>query len=133
LIVRFYEVTSGQILIDGLDTAQLPPEVVRDRVAYVEPDSPVLPGTIRDNLMLIAPQATDAGCWDMLDALELGTRSESRQLGWTRQSANWAQRCRAESVSGSPSDAHCSHGPGSSSSTSRRRISTAGPRRSSAR
>lgn len=81
LIVRFYEVTSGQILIDGVDTAQLPPEVVRDRVAYVEQDSPVLPGTIRDNLMLIAPQATDADCWDMLDALELGAKVRESTAG----------------------------------------------------
>ncbi|MFI7450076.1 ABC transporter ATP-binding protein [Nonomuraea sp. NPDC049714] len=81
LIVRFYEVTSGQILIDGMDTAQLPHEVVRDRVAYVEQDSPVLPGTIRDNLMLIAPQATDADCWDMLDALELGAKVRESTAG----------------------------------------------------
>ncbi|TQS30794.1 ABC transporter ATP-binding protein [Microbispora sp. KK1-11] len=74
LIVRFYDATSGQILIDGVDIAGLPHELVRDRVAYVEQDSPVLPGTIRENLTLIAPKATDADCWDVLDALELGER-----------------------------------------------------------
>ncbi|MEV8636242.1 ABC transporter ATP-binding protein [Streptosporangium sp. NPDC051023] len=81
LIVRFYDVTSGQILIDGVDTADLPHELVRDRVAYVEQDSPVLPGTIRDNLTLIAPEATDADCWSMLDALELGGKIRDSAAG----------------------------------------------------
>jgi ATP-binding cassette subfamily B protein len=81
LLVRFYDVASGQVLIDGVDTASLPHKLVRDGIAYVEQDSPVLPGTIRENLTLIAPEATDADCWKVLDDLELGDMIRASATG----------------------------------------------------
>lgn len=71
LLVRFYEPTGGRVLIDGRDIASMPADHARRNVAYVEQDAPALPGTIRDNLALIAPDATDEQCWDVLRALDL--------------------------------------------------------------
>ncbi|AZZ55690.1 ABC transporter ATP-binding protein [Rathayibacter iranicus] len=78
LIVRFYEPTSGRILIDGVDTST----VSRAGLAYVEQDSPVLPGTVREYLVMLAPDATDDECWTALEAMRLDdtVRALPRQL-----------------------------------------------------
>ncbi|GAA1486473.1 ABC transporter ATP-binding protein [Brachybacterium fresconis] len=81
LLVRFYEPSSGSVVLDGRDISQLSPERARERVAYVEQDAPVLPGTIRDNLKLISPDASDDACWDVLDALELRELVEAHRDG----------------------------------------------------
>ena len=58
LLQRFYEPTAGTIRIGGQDIAALPRAEVRRRIAYVEQDSPVMAGTLRDNLLYAAPSAT---------------------------------------------------------------------------
>ncbi|WKX68965.1 ABC transporter ATP-binding protein [Streptomyces sp. XD-27] len=68
LLQRFYEPESGRILLDGVDIATLPRAEVRRRIAYVEQDSPVLAGTIEDNLRYAATDATDE---DIAEALRL--------------------------------------------------------------
>ncbi len=59
LIERFYEVTSGRILVDGRDVRDWPVNGLRAAIGYVEQDSPVLAGTLRENLVFAAPGATD--------------------------------------------------------------------------
>ncbi|WP_329544013.1 ABC transporter ATP-binding protein/permease [Streptomyces sp. NBC_01356] len=58
LLQRFYEPTAGTIRIGGQDISTLPRGEVRRRIAYVEQDSPVMSGTIRENLLYAAPSAT---------------------------------------------------------------------------
>ncbi|MFY7069753.1 ABC transporter ATP-binding protein [Nocardiopsis changdeensis] len=60
LIERFYDATSGRVLLDGTDVRDLPLRDLRARIGYVEQDAPVLEGTLRENLALAAPDATDA-------------------------------------------------------------------------
>lgn len=59
LLVRFYEADSGSVEVDGTDVRRLPLNDLRGRVAYVEQESPVLAGTIRQNLRYAAPEATE--------------------------------------------------------------------------
>jgi ABC-type multidrug transport system fused ATPase/permease subunit len=59
LIERFYEVTSGQILLDGKDIRDWPLPDLRSAIGYVEQETPVLAGTLRENLVFAAPDATD--------------------------------------------------------------------------
>jgi ABC-type multidrug transport system fused ATPase/permease subunit len=59
LIERFYEVTAGRLLVDGVDVRDLPRDALRRRLGYVEQEAPVLAGTLRDNLLLTAPGASD--------------------------------------------------------------------------
>ncbi|GIM95264.1 ABC transporter [Paractinoplanes toevensis] len=59
LIERFYEVSGGRILVDGIDVREMPRSALRARLGYVEQEAPVLAGTLRDNLLLTAPAATD--------------------------------------------------------------------------
>ncbi|MFE9888587.1 ABC transporter ATP-binding protein [Streptomyces scopuliridis] len=59
LIERFYEATGGRVLIDGRDVRDWPLPELRAMIGYVEQDAPVLAGTLRENLVFAAPDATD--------------------------------------------------------------------------
>ncbi|MET9339594.1 ABC transporter ATP-binding protein [Nonomuraea sp. NPDC003804] len=59
LLLRFLEPQEGQILLDGVPYTGLTHEQVRERLAYVEQDTPIVPGTIRDNLFFSHPDATE--------------------------------------------------------------------------
>ncbi|QEO08684.1 ABC transporter ATP-binding protein [Protaetiibacter larvae] len=72
LIERFYDPTGGVVRIDGVDVRALPREELRGRIGYVEQDAPVLAGSIRDNLTLGTPDASDAQCTEVLRAVNLG-------------------------------------------------------------
>jgi ABC-type multidrug transport system fused ATPase/permease subunit len=58
LILRFLEPQSGSIELDGRAYGTWSHSEVRDRLAYVEQETPVVPGTIRDNVLLGRPDAT---------------------------------------------------------------------------
>ncbi|MFF5213013.1 ABC transporter ATP-binding protein [Streptosporangium sp. NPDC000396] len=59
LIERFYEPDAGSILLDGRDLRTWDIPELRSAIGYVEQDAPVLSGSLRDNLLLGAPEATD--------------------------------------------------------------------------
>jgi ATP-binding cassette subfamily B protein len=59
LIERFYEPTGGEILLDGQPVHAMSRDELRAQIGYVEQDAPVLAGSIRDNLLIGSPDATD--------------------------------------------------------------------------
>jgi ATP-binding cassette subfamily B protein len=59
LIERFYEPTGGEILLDGQPVSSITRGALRSQIGYVEQDAPVLAGSIRANLLIGAPDATD--------------------------------------------------------------------------
>ncbi|THC47400.1 ABC transporter ATP-binding protein [Streptomyces sp. A1499] len=59
LVERFYETTGGRILVDGTDIRLWPLSELRSVIGYVEQDAPVLAGTLRENLVVGTPGATD--------------------------------------------------------------------------
>ena len=68
LLARFYEATSGQITIDGIDISTLAKSSLRERLAYVTQEPFLFNGTVRENLQLAKRDATDADLWAALDA-----------------------------------------------------------------
>jgi ABC-type multidrug transport system fused ATPase/permease subunit len=66
LIERFYEPQAGRILVDGADVRDWPLVQLRAAIGYVEQDAPVLSGSLRENLLLGAPEATEAEIAEML-------------------------------------------------------------------
>jgi ABC-type multidrug transport system fused ATPase/permease subunit len=71
LIERFYDPIGGVVKLGGLDIRSLDRTALRSQIGYVEQDAPVLAGTIRDNLTLATPDATDEECIAVLHAVNL--------------------------------------------------------------
>jgi subfamily B ATP-binding cassette protein MsbA len=59
LVQRFYAPSAGRILIDGQDLAEVDLASVRNNIAFVSQDVFLFRGTIRDNIALGKPGATD--------------------------------------------------------------------------
>ncbi len=60
LIPRFYEATSGQILIDGVDIQSVTLHSLRDHIGVVQQDVYLFAGSVRENIAYGKTDATDA-------------------------------------------------------------------------
>jgi len=85
LIERFYEPTGGRILLDGQPVAELDRSVLRAQLGYVEQDAPVLAGSIRENLLIGAPDATDEELRTVLEQVNLTEVLERHEQGLDAQ------------------------------------------------
>ncbi|MEV4412359.1 ABC transporter ATP-binding protein [Catellatospora sp. NPDC049609] len=85
LVERFYEVSSGSLRVDGVDVRELTHDALRARLGYVEQESPVLAGTLRDNLRLATPDATDEQMRAVLAAVNLEELVDRTPLGLSAQ------------------------------------------------
>ena len=59
LIPRFYDVTGGAVLVDGMDVRDYPLEQLRSRIGMVLQSNILFSGTIRENLLWGDPDATE--------------------------------------------------------------------------
>jgi len=60
LLLRFYDVESGRILIDGQDIATVTQDSLRRQIGMVQQDSSLLHRSVRDNILYGRPDATEA-------------------------------------------------------------------------
>ncbi|NBL64896.1 ATP-binding cassette domain-containing protein [Flavobacterium sp. NST-5] len=73
LLTRFYDVQTGKILIDGIDIKYLKMKSLRDLMGLVTQDSILFNDSIRNNIKLGKPDATDA---EIMDALKIANALE---------------------------------------------------------
>ena len=66
LLVGLYEPQEGEILMNGVNTAQIDMSALRNQISFVTQDTQLFAGTIKENLAFVAPAATEE---DMLLAL----------------------------------------------------------------
>jgi len=66
VLCGLYAPTEGEMLVDGLDSRQYHPHQLREAFRFVSQDAEVFSGSVRDNLTLGAPNATDA---QLIDAV----------------------------------------------------------------
>jgi ATP-binding cassette subfamily B protein len=59
LLMRFYEIDSGRITLDGRDITTIPRRALRSEIGMVLQDTWLFEGTIRDNLAYANPDATE--------------------------------------------------------------------------
>jgi len=59
LIPRFYDVTGGQVLVDGMDVRDYPVQALRERIGMVLQKNVLFSGTIRENLLWGDRNATE--------------------------------------------------------------------------
>ncbi|MBR3319079.1 ABC transporter ATP-binding protein [Candidatus Saccharibacteria bacterium] len=55
LVPRFYEVTSGEVIVDGLNVKEYAPEDLMKRIGYVPQKGVLFSGTVRNNISFGAP------------------------------------------------------------------------------
>ncbi|MFZ8920856.1 MAG: ABC transporter ATP-binding protein, partial [bacterium] len=79
LLLRFYDLERGRVLIDEQDIAQMTQESLRSCIGVVTQDTSLLHRSIRENIAYSAPEATDeqvieaarkANAWDFIQELE---------------------------------------------------------------
>ena len=73
MIPRFYDATSGAVYVDGKDVRSYDPEKLRAKISMVAQKSSIFSGTIRSNLLVSNPEASEQ---EMLEALEGACCSE---------------------------------------------------------
>ena len=82
LLLRFYDLERGRVLIDEQDIAQMTQESLRSCIGVVTQDTSLLHRSIRENIAYSAPEATDeqvieaarkANAWDFIQELEDST------------------------------------------------------------
>lgn len=90
LLPRFYDVTEGSVSIDGTDVRDLDLKTLRDHIAIVFQDNFLFAGTFRENIVLNAPNATeadvfkalkDACLYDFVMSLEHGLDTQIGERG----------------------------------------------------
>lgn len=59
LILGLYEPTDGSILVDGIDIKQIDPADLRRNISYVPQDVILFQGTLKENIILRSPDASD--------------------------------------------------------------------------
>lgn len=67
LITKLIDPTSGQVLIDDHDVSTLSEQTLRSNIAMVSQSTYIFSGTIKDNLLLVKPEATDDEISSALD------------------------------------------------------------------
>ena len=63
LLVGLYKPVGGTIKINGIDAEQINYHDFRKRIGYVAQETQLFAGTIRENLLFVKPDATDAECF----------------------------------------------------------------------
>ena len=77
VLLRFLEPRGGEVLLDGVDVARLQGDQVRSVVGLLTQESHVFDTSIRENLLLAKPGASDLRLWEALYRARLGLLVES--------------------------------------------------------
>jgi ATP-binding cassette subfamily B protein len=72
LVPRVYDVTSGAVLVGGVDVRQATLASLRDTIGVVTQDSHLFHETIAENLRYARPETTDDELWTALDRAQVG-------------------------------------------------------------
>ena len=66
LLVGLYAPKSGEILYNGIPSNRVDLDVLREKIGFVTQDTQLFSGSIRENLLFVNPNATDAECMKVL-------------------------------------------------------------------
>ena len=81
LIPRFYDVTRGRVLVDGIDVRDMDPERLRSKIGMVLQKAVLFRGTIRENLFWGNEGATDEEIWKALETAQAKEFVEQKEDG----------------------------------------------------
>ncbi|MBM6750481.1 ABC transporter ATP-binding protein [Mediterraneibacter glycyrrhizinilyticus] len=107
LIPRLYDITSGELLIDGVPVRKYPLKHLRDSIAMVLQNNTLFSGTLRENLLWGDKDATQeeigeacriAGADEFIDRLEKGYGTEMGQGGVNVSGGQKQRLCIARAI-----------------------------------
>lgn len=107
LIPRLYDITSGELLIDGVPVRKYPLKHLRDSIAMVLQNNTLFSGTLRENLLWGDKDATQeeigeacriAGADEFIDRLEKGYGTEMGQSGVNVSGGQKQRLCIARAI-----------------------------------
>ncbi len=124
VLARFYDATGGTVRVDGHDVRDLTLTSLRANIGVVLDEPFLFSVSIRDNIAYGRPDATMEEVVAAAEAAGAAGFINRLSEATTRSSVSAATRCRAASVSASPSPGPCSSIRRSSSSTTPRAPST---------
>jgi len=81
LLVGLYTQQDGTLLYNGIDSKELDFDTVRQLIGFVTQETQLFAGTIRDNLLFVNPNATDADCLDVLNKAACHSLLERAEKG----------------------------------------------------
>ena len=81
LIPRFYDVTRGRVLVDGIDVRDMEPEKLRSKIGMVLQKAVLFRGTIRENLFWGNEGADDEEIWKALKTAQAKEFVEQKEDG----------------------------------------------------
>ena len=67
LLVGLYRPQAGRVLYNGVDSREADMDGLRERIGFVTQETQLFSGTIRENLLFVRPDATDAECLEALN------------------------------------------------------------------
>jgi len=70
LIPRFYDVTGGCVLVDGVDVRDYDTKALRSKIGVVSQKKALFAGTVRDNIRFGKQDATDEEIWQALETAQ---------------------------------------------------------------
>ena len=70
LAARLFDVSSGQVLFDGVDVREIDPEILWQRIGLVPQKAYLFAGTVASNLRYGKPDATDDELWEALEVAQ---------------------------------------------------------------
>ena len=82
LIARLYDVNQGAIHIDGMDVRDVRLESLRTNVCYLMQDAVLFDRTLKENLLLGKPSATNRDLFGALETADLGELISCLPQGW---------------------------------------------------
>lgn len=81
LVPRLYDVTSGQVLIDGVAVTDLSRAELTAALGYVPQKPYLFSGTVAENMRFGAPDATDEQIWEALETAQAADFVRARTTG----------------------------------------------------
>ncbi len=82
LIARLYDVNHGAVYVDGIDVRDVSLKSLRRRVCYVMQDAVLFDRTLKENLLLGGPSATNEGLGRAVEIAELSELLNRLPRGW---------------------------------------------------